>query len=270
MPEGAGGPLVFDSPHSGMTWPSDFDPIATRLQILTTWDAFVDELYAGVVAAGAALLSATFPRAYLDVNRAADDIDHELIAGEWPHPVSASDYTRRGMGLIRRYALPQVPMYGRRLSIAEVQHRIDNYHVPYRAALAALLDEAFRAHGIVCHVNCHSMKSRGNEMNVDAGSVRPDVVISDRRGTTADPALTAWVSQWFAARGYSVQTNEPYQGGDLVRSFGAPASGRHSIQIEINRALYMDEATFERHAGFASVQDDLGAFGAALAQRLTR
>jgi N-formylglutamate deformylase len=162
---------VFDSPHSGFAWPDDFDPIATRPQILTTWDAFVDELCADVGRAGAALLAAQFPRAYIDVNRAADDLDIELIEGEWPHPISASEYSRRGMGLIRRYALPRVPMYGRRLSLSEVQHRLDAYYLPYRTRLASLLDAAVAAFGVVCHVNCHSMKSRGNEMNVDVGAI---------------------------------------------------------------------------------------------------
>ena len=124
-PTGAAAPLVFDSPHSGMEYPPDFAPAASREQIATTWDAHVDALYRGVTEAGAVLLAATFPRAYLDANRAADDIDQELLDAPWPEPVALSDHARRGMGLIRRYVLPGVPMYRRRLSVAEVRRRID-------------------------------------------------------------------------------------------------------------------------------------------------
>jgi N-formylglutamate deformylase len=269
-PPGLAGPVVFDSPHSGMEWPPDFDPIATRSQILTTWDAFVDELFAGVRDAGAVLLAARFPRAYLDANRAADDIDLELVDGDWPGPVRPTDYTRRGMGLIRRYVLPGVPMYGRRLSVAEVEHRLDAYYRPYRSQLLALLDETTAAHDVICHVNCHSMKSRGNAMNVDAGAPRPDVVVSDRQGTTADPALTAFVAAFLRERAYDVRINDPYQGGDLVRSTGDPGRGRHSLQLEINRAVYMNEATYERHARFAVLQRDLADLAAALAARVKR
>lgn len=264
-PRAEAAPLVFDSPHSGMEWPPDFRPLAPRAAILTTWDAYVDELWADAPDAGATLVAARFPRAYIDVNRAESDIDQELLAEPWPGPVSATDYTRRGMGLIRRYALPGVPMYDRRLSAAEVRGRIENHYRPYRAALRGVLDDLHRRHGAVWHVNCHSMKSRGNAMNVDAGAARPDFVVSDRHGTTCDPAFTAWTAEFLRGRGYAVQINDPYRGGDLVASCGDPARGRHSLQIEINRALYLDEAACERGAGFADVRRDLARFSRAAA-----
>lgn len=260
--------VVVDSPHSGMDWPDDFMPEATREAILTTWDAFVDRLWSGAPAHGAALLSARFPRAYIDANRAADDIDPELLDGPWPTPLRTSGYTSRGMGLIRRLALPGQPMYRTGLSPAAVQARLDRYYHPYRSALRALIDERHAMFRTVVHVNAHSMKSRGNAMNVDNGATRPDVVVSDRHGTTADPALTQWVAGWFRARGLTTQVNTPYQGGDLVASFGAPASGRHSVQIELNRALYMHETTFEPSAGFDTLRDTLTAFVAALGRHV--
>ena len=110
------------------------------------------------------------------------------------------------------------------------------------------------------HVDAHSMKSRANAMNVDNGAMRPDIVVSDRHGTTADAALTSWVAEWFRAQGYATQVNTPYQGGDLVAHFGAPASGRHSVQVEINRGLYMNESAFERSSGFDPLQRALTAF----------
>jgi N-formylglutamate deformylase len=252
--------LLVDSPHSGMTPPADFDAAAPHAAILSTWDAFVDELWADAPAAGATFLAATFPRAYVDANRAADDIDPDLLTEPWPTPLEPTAYTRRGMGLIRRNALPDVPMYDRRLSVAEVEHRIATYYRPYREALRQQLDALHSRFGTVWHLDCHSMKSRGNAMNVDAGATRPDLVIGDRHGTSADPTHTAWVADWFRARGHSVQVNEPYQGGDIVARSGAPASGRHSIQIEINRALYMDEATVTRGERFVQVRATCAAF----------
>lgn len=260
--------VVVDSPHSGMDWPEDFQPTAPAEAILTTWDAFVDELWSGAREAGATLVSARFPRAYVDVNRAADDIDAELVEGDWPGPLRASDYTRRGMGLIRRHALPGVPMYDRRLRVEDVQARLDRYYHPYRSALRAVVDRLHAAHGMVVHVNAHSMKSRGNAMNVDSGATRPDLVVSDRHGTTADPGLTRWIADWFREHGFVAQVNTPYQGGDLVATFGAPAAGRHSIQIELNRALYMDEARFVRTPGFEAVQRTLATFVHTLAARV--
>ncbi|WP_309249524.1 N-formylglutamate amidohydrolase [Paraburkholderia sp. CNPSo 3272] len=263
--QGAPLPIVFDSPHSGFTLPDDFGTVAPREAILTSWDAFVDELWAGVPARGGVLIGARFPRAYIDPNRAITDIDAELLAEPWPEPLAPEPYTRRGMGLIRRYALPGVPLYDRKLSVDEVRHRIDAYYRPYRAALAQAAEAAYAQHGALWHVDCHSMKSRGNEMNVDSGEARPDFVISDRRGTTSDPDFTQWVADHFAAAGYRVQINEPYQGGDLLRAVSDPARNRHSIQIELNRALYMDEAACSKHAGFDTLKRDLDAFADALA-----
>lgn len=258
-------PILFDSPHSGIALPADFGTSAPAAAIRSSWDAFVDELWAGVPEQGGVLIGAHFPRAYIDPNRAITDIDVQLLAEPWPEPLAPEKYTLRGMGLIRRDALPNVPMYNRKLSVAEVQHRIDAYYRPYRAALSAAAERAYARHGALWHVDCHSMKSRGNEMNVDAGAARPDFVISDRRGTTADPAFTQWVANYFSGAGYRVQVNEPYQGGDLLTAVSDPARRRHSIQIELNRALYMDEAAFVKHAGFDALKRDLDVFAATLA-----
>jgi len=263
-PARAPAPVVVDSPHSGFGFPEDFQPAAPLEALRTTWDAHVDTLWSGAPEAGAALLAATFPRCYIDVNRADDDLDPALIAGAWDGALAPTDYSRRGMGLIRRDALPGVPMYAAPLPAAAVRERLVRWYRPYRAALGETIADGVVAHGCVWHLNCHSMKSRGNAMNVDAGADRPDVVVSDRHGTTADPALTARIAAWFRERGYRTQVNTPYQGGDLVRTFGAPNHGVHSVQIELNRGRYMDEATCTPHAGFASVQADLTALVQAL------
>lgn len=253
-------PLVVDSPHSGMEWPPDFTPSASRAAILTTWDAWVDALWASAPDVGATLVHASFPRAYIDVNRSEDDLDPALIDGRWPYPVNPTVYSERGMGLIRRDALPDVPMYERPLSVETVERRITTHYRPYRATLRDRLDTLHAAHGAVWLLDCHSMKSRGNRMNVDAGAARPDIVVSDRRGTSAGAMHTAWVADWFRAHGFDTRVNDPYQGGDLVRTFGQPAQQRHAIQIEINRARYMDEAAVARAPGFDLLQRTLGVF----------
>lgn len=262
--------MVFDSPHSGEDWPDDFRPAAPPAAVRTTCDVYVNELCAAAPDHGIALLEATFPRAYIDVNRAETDVDPELLAGPWPGPVAPSDYSRRGMGLIRRHALPHVPMYAERLAIAAVQQRLERYYSPYRATLRQLLDDVYRRHGAVWHINWHSMKSRGNAMNTDAGEARPDFVVSDREGRTAAPALSRWIAAWFETQGYRVAINHPYRGGDLIATCGRPAHGRHSVQIEVNRALYVDEATYARHEGFDRLRDLLAGFAAALAAHARR
>jgi N-formylglutamate deformylase len=166
--------VVVDSPHSGMEWPPDFQPVAPREGILTTWDAFVDELWAGAPGAGATLLAARFPRAYLDVNRAADDIDPELVDGVWPGPLRVSDYTRRGMGLVRRLALPGVPMYAGRSRWRRYRRRLD---ACYRRTAPRSVRHSSTArqarHGGVWHVNAHSMKSTGERHERGRGRATP-------------------------------------------------------------------------------------------------
>jgi N-formylglutamate deformylase len=251
-----------------MEWPDDFAPAAPREAILTTWDAYVDELWADAPVAGASLLAALFPRAYIDVNRAEDDIDPELLDSRWPGALAPTPYSQRGMGLIRRLALPGVPMYARRLSVEEVQRRLDGFYRPYRAVLRQHVTNARVQFGRVWYLDCHSMKSRGNEMNVDAGAARPDFVISDRHGRSAEPAYTTWIAEWFRARGFSVSINEPYQGGDLVATIGAPGSGIHAIQIEINRALYLDEAAVTPGPRFDRIKAECGEFLRAFSARV--
>lgn len=263
-------PIVVDSPHSGFDMPSDFGTIAGLEALRSTWDAFVDELWGDAPSYGATLVAATFPRAYIDVNRRTDDIDPVLLAEPWPAPLSPSDYSRRGMGLIRRLALPDVPMYATPLSVAAVSHRLSHYYEPYRDAINVRIAELRAAHDLVLLLNVHSMKSQGNAMNVDVGVARPDVVVSDRHGTTADPRYTAMVADSFRSAGYSVQRNEPYQGGDVVRTFGAPSRGIHAIQIEVNRALYMDEATCTRGPGFARLRAACASCIRMLAERVSQ
>ncbi len=248
-PERAG-PVVFDSPHSGRHYPADFVTAASPLELRWAEDAYVDELLSHAPSLGIALLTAAYPRSYIDLNRPPDDIDEALLDGPWPAPLNPTEKSRRGLGLIRRFVVPGVVIYDAPLSVAEVQRRIDTIYAPYQRALDALLREAREAHGGVWHVNWHSMKSRGNAMTPDgAGALRADFVVSDRNGGTTSPALTSLIVDSLQAMGYTVSVNYPYLGGSIVQRVGRPALGVHSVQVEISRGLYLDEPEVKLRAG---------------------
>lgn len=264
-PQGAPLPLLFDSPHSGFTFPPEMLPAAPLPALATSCDAFVDELWGKAPEHGGTLIAATFPRWLIDPNRSRDDIDPELLDAPWPGPLNVSDKSRSGMGLIRRLALPGVPVHGRRLGIAEVEGLLRNYYDPYHDAVRDQLDRLHGRFGGVWHVNCHSMKSRGNAMNVDAGQARPDFVVGTRDGSSCGGEFTDCVVATLRSLGYRVNVDDPYKGAELVRRYSNPATGRHSLQIEINRALYMDETSRERHQGFAMLEENLERLIVALA-----
>src|SRR5437879_10592617 len=148
-------------------------------------------------------------------------------------------------------------MYARPLSVADVERRIALYYEPYHAAVTAALDERHRRFGAVWHRNCHSMPAFGDVMSDDPGRERAEFVLGDRDGTTCEPEFTAFVGATLSAMGYEVAVNDPYKGVELVRMHGRPAERRHSLQVEINRRLYMDESTLARHSGFATLQSNL-------------
>lgn len=254
-PAGAPAPAVFDSPHSGSTYPGDFDSIQPASVLRRAEDTYVDELYAAAPDLGATLIGALFPRCYIDANRAEDDLDPALLAEPWPHPLQPTAKADAGIGLIWRRYSPDFDLYDRKLGIAEVQRRIETYHRPYHAAVKAALDGAHARFARVYHVNCHSMPSISNESSPEGpGVARPDFNLGDRDGSTADPVFTEMVRGVLAGLGYQVTVNWPYKGVELVRAYGDPAVQRHSLQIEVSRGLYMNEDTFEKSAGFAGLQ----------------
>jgi len=261
-------PLVLDSPHSGFQFPDNFRPSASMEVIRTGWDAYLEDLWGSATALGATLIAANVSRGYIDLNRAPDDIDQALLGQTWPGPCHPSESCRRGMGLIRRLALPEVPMYDRLLTAAEVEARLRDYYLPYRAILREAIETVVARHGRVWHLDLHSMKSRGNRMNIDAGQPRPDLVISDRLGQTSHPAVTGWIADQFRNLGYRVNINAPYQGGDIVHTYGAPARGRNSIQIEINRAIYLDETTCEKNPNYGVLKQDINRFLEGFAEKI--
>ncbi|MFQ5971504.1 MAG: N-formylglutamate amidohydrolase [Alphaproteobacteria bacterium] len=257
-PTGEPAPVVLDSPHSGHAYPDDFRPAAPAAAYRKGEDAHVDALYDAAPALGAVLIAALFPRVYIDPNRGLGDLDPALMDGDWPEPLSPGDKSRRGVGLIWR-RLPQdgLEIYDRRLGIEEVRGRIEGCWQPYHRALAAALDETHGRFGGVWHINCHSMPAMGDPLMGDAGRRRPDFIIGDRDGTTCEPGFTELVTETLRGLGYGVTVNDRFKGVELVRRYADPAAGRHSLQIEINRELYMDEDTFERAPGFARLKAHL-------------
>ena len=251
-------PLVFDSPHSGTDYPDDFDHLAPMSAVRKAEDTFVDELYQAAPDHGATLLRALFPRSYIDPNRAADDLDVSMIEGEWTGPLAPSEKSVLGLGLLWSHYPPGLPLYGRKLSVAEVRRRIEEYHRPYHDALRRALVAAHARFGVVWHIDCHSMPALSNEMAAEGPGVsRPDFTLGDRDGTTCAAEFTEAVRAALAGQGYRVTVNDPYKGAELVRAWSAPQAGRHSLQIEINRRLYMNEDSFEKTEGFGELQANL-------------
>lgn len=258
-------PLVLDSPHSGTHYPADFEHLPPRSVVRRAEDTHVEALYAEAPAAGATLIEALFPRAYIDPNRHVSDLDPAVVEEPWPGPLAPSRKTELGIGLVWRLAHGGQPMYARPLAVAEIERRIALYYEPYHAALADAIDACHRRFGAVWHLDCHSMPAVGDAMSDDPGRARADFVLGDRDAATCEPEFTTFVAATLSGMGYEVAINDPYKGVEIVRRHGRPAERRHSLQIEVNRRLYMNETTLERTAGFAALQADLARLIEALA-----
>lgn len=268
--EGMGGlaaPLVLDSPHSGTAFPADLPLTASMAHLRQTEDIYVDELFSGAITHGVPLLKATFSRSYIDVNRAVDDIDPTILNGVFPSSLHPSERSIVGHGLIRHLCRGQ-NIYGGKIPVAVALARITNYYKPYHAVLQGLVSAAHQRYGAVWHMNCHSMSASESQglSRISEMFTRPraDIVLGDRNGTSCEPAFLRAVAQFFRERGYTVAVNDPYKGMEILRRYGQPHKGMHSLQIEINRRLYVNEENFERLPGFAKLQADLTALVAML------
>jgi N-formylglutamate deformylase len=256
-PEKWGSPAVFNSPHSGRIYPPEF-LLASRLDLATlrrSEDSFVDELFAGVVRRGHPLMRAHFPRCYVDVNREPYELDPRMFEGRLPSFANTrSMRVAGGLGTVARVVGDAQEIYGQRLSVDEALRRIESLYKPYHRALRRLVTRVHRDLGTVVLIDCHSMPS-----TTAAKEERPraDVVLGDRYGTSCAAAVSETIEETLRSLGYSVSRNKPYAGGFITEHYGNPAAGLHSIQLEINRALYMDERRYERSASFAQLGADL-------------
>ena len=276
-------PLVFASPHSGRHYPQDMmaasllDASAIRL----SEDAYVDELILGGVEHGAAVIAAAFARAYIDVNREPYELDASMFEDELPDFARGrSARVAAGLGSIARIVAEGQEIYARKLTFAEARRRIELVHRPYHDALSTLLAQARAAFGLAVLVDWHSMPSaaartygqsgESGRRGGISGAGSCDLVLGDRFGTACAPQITTLVERELEAMGYRVARNAPYAGGFTTEFYGKPAARTHALQIEINRALYLDEASLEPKAGFFRLKRDLERVFSALAEGVAR
>jgi len=250
-------PIVFNSPHSGRYYPETFLK-RSRLDSLTirrSEDMMVDELFQPAVGCGAPLLRAVYPRAFLDVNREPFELDPKMFHGRLP-PFANSRSLRvaGGLGTIPKVVCDATSIYREPWPVDHALQRIDAIYRPYHDALRRLLAQTHVAFGSAILIDCHSMPSilRSGE-----GRLRPDFVLGDRFATSCMPALVEQTASCLRSMGYSVCRNKPYAGGFITEHYGRPRRGLHALQIEVNRALYMDEQKLELHSGFADLRKNL-------------
>jgi len=250
-------PLVLSSPHSGADYPSDLlaasrlDPVSLR----RSEDSFVDALFAAAPELGAPLLAARFPRAYLDVNREAWELDPMMFSDALPSFVNArSPRVRMGLGTIARVVASGEEIYARKLCFAEARQRVDGLYYPYHQTLRGLIQETEEAFGGCLLIDCHSMPSAAGMVG---GQEAADFVLGDCHGTSCAPRIIEAARSFLAEREFTVALNAPYSGGFTTGHYGCPEQRRHALQIEINRALYMDERNYRRKPAFSRLADDM-------------
>ena len=258
--EGPEAPAVFDSPHSGLYIPDDWNclPDAQTLRGSGV-DNYIHQVFKDVPAAGAVLLEALYHRGYVDPNRSKQDIDQRMLDAPWPHPIKVGERGSRGNGLIWSKGPPDLKLYDRKLSVAEVEHRIETYWRPYQDDLANTIDRLHDSHGVVYHFNCHANRTRATPNSPEGeGTLRPEMEIGTLDGTTCSPEYTNIVREALKSYGYQVEVDGFNKGEHLIRAYADPAGGRHSMMLEIRKDMYMDETTLEPNDRFAETQANMG------------
>ncbi|RLQ88468.1 N-formylglutamate amidohydrolase [Notoacmeibacter ruber] len=259
-------PFLFNSPHSGRYYPRRFIA-SSRLNadsVRRSEDVLVDELFADVVSLGAPLMMAHFPRAYLDVNREPWELDPRMFSGDLPAGVnSRSPRVVGGLGTVPRIVAEGQPIYREKLPAAEALERIEALYMPYHDMLGELIERTFDEFGQAILVDCHSMPS--STRFADGGPV-PDIILGDRFGAACHSALADHAFQVLTDLGFRVAHNRPYAGGFITERYGRPATGRHALQVEINRALYLEEKTYQKTSDFDAVREAMKTFAARLGE----
>ena len=248
-------PLLFNSPHSGNYYAPEFiaasrlDPHAIR----QSEDMFVDKLLADAPELGAAVMAAQHPRAYVDLNRAPYELEQALFSDTLPpHIDRHSARAATGLGTVPRLVAENTPIYDTKLLFAEAEKRIETIYHPFHRRLADEMTALHNRHGYAVLIDTHSMPSQATR--VSAGDKPIDFVIGDRHGRSCAPQLSDWLASFLSVRGWSVARNKPYAGGFITSRYGKPGENHHAVQIEINRSIYMNEASYKPHAGFQKLQ----------------
>ena len=262
-------PLIFASPHSG----TDYDPAfiaSSRLDeksLRRSEDSFVDEIFAGAPKSGAPLLCALYPRAYLDPNREPYELDPEMFSEPLPnHVKTRSDRVRAGFGTIARMVASGAEIYAGKMSYAEAERRIDTLYRPYHRALEGLIQTTLQEFAAAFVLDCHSMPSVGGPTDRDRGTPRPDIVLGDRFGASCKPDVVETAERILRDLGFTVRRNEPYAGAFTTAHYGQPGKRIHALQIEVNRRLYMNEATVARSRDLPKLKKKMNSFIAAMAE----
>ncbi|MDG1007923.1 MAG: N-formylglutamate amidohydrolase [Alphaproteobacteria bacterium] len=262
-------PLLLTSPHSGAHYPKSFID-ASRLDahaIRQSEDMFVDALLAHAPQHGIGVLSANYPRAYVDLNRAPYELEQALFKDVLPaHIDRHSARAAAGLGTVPRLVAENTPIYDGKLSFAEAERRIETVYQPFHRKLADTLHALQTGFGYAVLLDTHSMPSQATRLSSEGRRI--DFVLGDRHGRSCDARLSDWLERALTARGWQVARNKPYAGGFITDRYGRPADGTHAVQIEINRAIYMDESNYTKHAGFTRLQNDLTELVAAFAAAL--
>jgi N-formylglutamate amidohydrolase len=250
-------PAVFNSPHSGRQFPEDFLR-QTRLPLMTlrkSEDCFVDELFLSCVDHGAPMLRALVPRSYIDLNREPYELDPRMFSGELPgYANTGSPRVAGGLGTIPRIVSEGEDIYRGRLDFAEARKRIEQIYIPYHRTLSALTNAVLSKAGEVLLVDCHSMPASATAHVAPPGAGMIDVVLGDRFGASCAEDISAFIEERLQRHGLKVLRNKPYAGGFITQNHGAPHRGQHALQIEINRSLYMNEASLEKTSDFGNVR----------------
>jgi N-formylglutamate amidohydrolase len=259
-------PIIFNSPHSGSVYPPEFLD-ASRIDVVAlrrSEDSFVDELIAGLSARGFPVVRVHFPRSYVDVNREPYELDPRMFNGRLPSFANTrSMRVAGGLGTIPRVVGDGQEIYRERLEVDDALTRIETLYKPYHRALRRLINQAHQRFGTAILIDCHSMPSIGISRDEPR---RPDIVVGDRYGTSCAGIVAETVEASFGRLGYSFGRNRPYAGGFITEHYGNPASGLHAVQIELNRAIYMDERRRERTARFGRIAEDFAVLAEALAE----
>lgn len=248
-------PLMVCSPHSGRHYPEAFIALSRldRRSLRRSEDFCVDELCAGAPGCGAPLLSALFPRAFVDVNREPWELDPAMFAGALPsYANTRSTRVAAGLGSVARVVAEGEPIYRAKLAFEDVKRRIEQCWFPYHETLRGLMTKTRDQFGVCVLLDAHSMPSAG-----PARESLADVVLGDRHGAACAAEVINAAERAFHAAGWRVARNAPYAGGYVTAAYGRPHEASHALQIEISRALYMDEARIEKAATFDAVRDTL-------------
>ena len=261
--EGQSIPLIIDSPHSGTEYPLDFNHQADFAQLRQAEDSYVDELYKHVSSIGGVFLDAKFPRSYIDPNRSENDFIledlHEKNNSACEIRFKPSIKSQLGIGLVWLKVPPNGElMYKDKITLKQLMHRVNTYHRPYHKILKNILDNTYKKFGNFYHVNAHSMQNQATAMSDQSqGTKRPDFVIGDREGTSCKRRFTDLIVDFLKSLNYSVDVNYPYKGMELIRAYSDPLQNKNSVQIEVNRKLYMNEETREKIDNFKILKQDL-------------